>query len=91
MARLTAHTLGRAMVKGGEDGDLAVVEGDGCRGIDAPHPVGTIGGDGSAMSLVGDGHALALGRQQLGLPHQAQHPGFRAADPATRRRAHTFR
>ena len=32
---MNAHTLGRAMVNGGEDGDLAVVEGDRCRGVDA--------------------------------------------------------
>ena len=32
---MNAHTLGRAMVDRGEDGDLAVVEGDRCRGIDA--------------------------------------------------------
>ena len=78
---MNAHTLGRALVDGGEDGHLAVVERDRCRGVDAPHPVGTIGGDGSAMGLVGDGQGLALGRQQPGLPHQAQHPGYRAADP----------
>ena len=54
---MNAHTLGRAMVNGGEDGDLAVVEGDRCRGIDALHPVGTIGGDGSAMGLGCDGHS----------------------------------
>ena len=60
---MNAHTLGRAMVNGSEDGDLAVVEGDRCRGIDAPHPVGTIGGDGSAMGLLHDGHGLALGPQ----------------------------
>ena len=62
---MNAHTLGRAMINGSEDGDLAVVEGDRCRGVDAPHPVGTIGGDGSAMDLGCDGHGLALGRQQL--------------------------
>ena len=39
---MNAHTLGRAMVNGSEDGDLAVVERDRCRGVDAPHPVGTI-------------------------------------------------
>ena len=38
---MNAHTLGRAMVSGREDGDLAVVERDRCRGIDAP----TIGWD----------------------------------------------
>ena len=54
---MNAHTLGRAMVNGSEDGDLAVVEGDRCRGVDAPHPVGTIGGDGSAMGLLHDGHS----------------------------------
>ncbi len=52
---MNAHTLGRAMVHGGEDRDLAVVEGDGCRGIDASHPVGTIGGDGSTMGLLHHG------------------------------------
>ena len=54
---MNAHTLGRAMVNGSEDGDLAVVEGDRCRGVDAPHPVGTISGDGSAMGLLHDGHS----------------------------------
>ena len=36
---MNAHTLGRAMVHGGEDGDLAVLKGDRSRGVDAPNPV----------------------------------------------------
>ena len=68
---MNAHALGRAMVHRGEDRHLAVLEGDCCRGIDAPHPVGMIGGDGSAVGLLHHRLGLALGRQQLGLggPH----------------------
>ena len=84
---MNAHTLGRAMVHRGEDRHLAVLESDRCRGIDAPHPVGTIGGDSSAMGLLQHGQRWALGRQQLSLPHQAQHPGLggpHSRDPQAR-------
>ena len=50
---MNAHTLGRAMVDGGEHGDLAVVERHGCRGVDAPHLIRAIGGDGRGVGLLG--------------------------------------
>ena len=79
---MNAHTLGCAMIHRGEDGDLAVLEGDRCRSIDAPHTVGMTGGDGSAMGLLHHRLGLALGLQHLSLPHQTRHAGL--GDPHPR-------
>ena len=77
---MNTDAFGRTVIHGGEDGDLAVVERDGRRGIDAPHLVGTIVGDRPVMRRLRDGSGLALGRRQLGLPHQTQYPGLGGSD-----------
>ena len=73
---MNTGTFGRTVIDGGKDGDLALLDRYSRRGIDAPHLVRTIGGDGAGMRLRRHRNGLTLRRQQLGLSHQAQHPGL---------------
>ena len=77
---VNADTIGRAVIDGGEYSDRTIVEGHRGGGIDAPHLVRAIGGDGSGMRLARNGCGLALGRQKLSFPHQAQDPSLGGAD-----------
>ena len=77
---VNADTIGRAVIDGGEYSDRTIVEGHRGGGIDAPHLVRAIGGDGSGMRLARNGCGLALERQKLSFPHQAQDPSLGGAD-----------
>ena len=88
---MNTDAFGRTVIHGGEDGDLAVVECDGRRGIDAPHLVGTIGGDRSVMRLLRDGSGLALGASSWASRIRRSTRVLEVRTPATLRRAQNFR
>ena len=58
---VNADTIGSAVIDGGEYSDRAIVEGHRGGGIDAPHLVRAIGGDGSGMRLRATGAAWCWG------------------------------
>ena len=71
---LDAHALGRSMVDGDEDRDLAVLHREGGGHLGAPHRVDRLGDDGVVMVARAAGAAHAGGCLQTILPHQAAHP-----------------
>ena len=78
-SRVDADAFRRAMIDGDEDGDLAVLDGEGCGHVGSPHPVDGLRDDRPVVVARAAGAAHAGRRREAILAHQAAHPLPRGA------------
>ena len=82
LADMPADTLGVPMLDGGEDPAPAVVHREHPNAIGAPHEVRGMSDDLTVMGIAATA-AAAMGREQIVLAHQAEHPLAGNPDVAT--------
>ena len=68
---MNADALGRTVIKGGKDSDLAIIERYRRRRINAPHLVRPVGGDGAGMRFLCDGNEIVALLQKKERKHKA--------------------
>jgi hypothetical protein len=88
---MEAHALGRAVIDGNEDGDLAVLGGEGRGHVRAPLGVDGFRDDRAVVVARAAGRAHSRCSRQAVLAHQAAHPLLGAAQAWWRSRAQTLR
>src|ERR671933_395984 len=73
LRRVDADALGRAVIDGDKDRDLAFAR-DRAGQVGAPHRVHRLGNDGAVVTARAPGRADPRRREQMVLAHEAQHP-----------------
>src|SRR5919205_3894198 len=81
LRRVDAYALGRAMVDGDKDRDLALARDRGGQ-VRAPHRVHRLRDDGAVMTARASRHADPRRGEPIILAHEAQHPPLRGPDPS---------